>query len=889
MHVLSKFSRAGAILALAGFSLLFESGCSVLGPAKAAAPASSTPPPTMSISGRITSPAGSSGVIVTLGGTAKATTTTDSAGNYTFQGLESGRYTVTPSKSQFQFSPAVQIALLGTADLAGLNFTGSKAPGSTNPGSPNPPPPPPTFSLSGTITGGSGATIMLTGSASATTTADSSGNFHFSNLATGTYTLTPSKSQYSFSPANRSASVSTADITGINFKGSPVSAIYYSISGVITPAAGVGGTTVALGGPESKTTTADASGHFSFGQLPAGSYTVTPSSSNFTFSPTRETAVVGSANVGGINFTASPVKSSANTVNIYPGQDIAAAVNAAPAGTTFSIAPGIYRLTRPILPKNGDSFIGQTPCAPPATPCAAVITGSTLIGTKAKFDGTNYEVTDQTQQNARSPRQVCDPGWSGCVYPEDLFFDGVPFKHLYASTLPAIGPGQWWFDYSRHIIYFHDNPSGHKVETSVVNNAFGGAANNVTIQYLTVKEFANMYPTAAIGDCPGGSPQTQAANWKLQNSEVLLNHGAGVRVNYGIQVLNNYIHDNGQLGIGGGLGDPSINANVLIQGNTINHNDFAHFNPGFGSGGFKVGATSGITLRGNTIQNNEGAGIHFDVNSQNEFVDSNIITDNTDSDGLAQEIGYGTTTFRNNVVLRNGAQVNGTGYTYQIAVRASSGVDAYCNVMEISKGTGINGWGVGASDRGYSSYPPYQYLASTNNSFHHNTVIWDAGATGIVGFIQNDASHQPNFFADNARPDFSTYYLTSTSLSRFVYDDNNSQRNVPENFARYQAVRADIHGALETAYSGGYPSVSIISPTDQSSISQSTSVEATASDSTGIDRVEFYVDWALQATATSAPYRFQLSSTPSGTHIVTAVAYSNAGIQACNAITLNKQ
>ena len=82
----------------------------------------------------------------------------------------------------------------------------------------------------------------------------------------------------------------------------------------------------------------------------------------------------------------------------------------------------------------------------------------------------------------------------------------------------------------------------------------------------------------------------------------------------------------------------SGNAHILIQGNTIDHNDYAHFNPGFGSGGFKVGATSGVVLRGNIIRNNEGAGIHFDEDSQNEFVDGNIITDNSD----AARVGAGT-------------------------------------------------------------------------------------------------------------------------------------------------------------------------------------------------------------------------------------------------------
>ncbi len=41
---------------------------------------------------------------------------------------------------------------------------------------------------------------------------------------------------------------------------------------------------------------------------------------------------------------------------------------------------------------------------------------------------------------------------------------------------------------------------------------------------------------------------TQGTNWKVEDCELALNHGFAVRVNYGIQVLNSYIHDNGQMG-----------------------------------------------------------------------------------------------------------------------------------------------------------------------------------------------------------------------------------------------------------------------------------------------------------------------------------------------------
>jgi Right handed beta helix region len=469
-------------------------------------------------------------------------------------------------------------------------------------------------------------------------------------------------------------------------------------------------------------------------------------------------------------------------VTLHPTDNVPKIVSSKPAGTTFIFAPGTYRLSESIIPKDNDQFIGQNACAPPAKSCYAIVSGSVVVSLLAKFDGSNYVVSKQTQRGPRAEPQLCDHGWEGCIYPEDLFFDGVPYRHLYSSTLPSIGTGEWWFDYSRGTIYFHDNPAGHIVETSRVNNAFGGSANNVIIKYLTVEEFADMFPTGAIGVAQGANPQDRGANWSVQNCELRLNHGYGVRVGYRIQILNNYIHDNGQTGIGGGVGPmppapEPINSGILIQGNTINHNNFAHFNPGFGAGGFKVGATSGITLRGNIIQHNEGSAIHFDDNSQNELVDGNIVTDNSDGDGLVQEIGYGVSTFRNNIVLRNGAALNGPNSTFQIAARASSGVNAYCNVMEISNGPGINGWSVGASNRGNSVYPPYQYLTATGNSFHHNTVIWDAGATGSVGFLQNDPSNQPNFFADNPPPDDNSYHLPNPSEPHFIYDNDNSRSN----------------------------------------------------------------------------------------------------------------
>jgi hypothetical protein len=78
-----------------------------------------------------------------------------------------------------------------------------------------------TYSISGNA-GVAGATVSWTGTASGSTTADGSGNYTIPSLANGSYTITPSKTGYTFSPTNRSETVSGSNITGVNFTASLV-------------------------------------------------------------------------------------------------------------------------------------------------------------------------------------------------------------------------------------------------------------------------------------------------------------------------------------------------------------------------------------------------------------------------------------------------------------------------------------------------------------------------------------------------------------------------------------------------------------------------------------------------------------------------------------------
>jgi hypothetical protein len=77
-----------------------------------------------------------------------------------------------------------------------------------------------TFSVTGSISpasDGNGATVALSGPVSLTTTGNSSGNYSFSGLTNGIYTVTPSRTGYAFTPSVGNFSINGASVSGLNF------------------------------------------------------------------------------------------------------------------------------------------------------------------------------------------------------------------------------------------------------------------------------------------------------------------------------------------------------------------------------------------------------------------------------------------------------------------------------------------------------------------------------------------------------------------------------------------------------------------------------------------------------------------------------------------------
>ncbi len=84
------------------------------------------------------------------------------------------------------------------------------------------------------------------------------------------------------------------------------------------------------------------------------------------------------------------------------------------------------------------------------------------------------------------------------------------------------------------------------------------------------------------------------------------------------------------------------------------------------------------------------------------------------------------------------------------------------------------------------------------------------------------------------------------------------------------------------------PIVNITSPLDGQTVSGTINLTADASDTSGITKVEFYIDTTLISTDTTSPYEYSWNSTTvsNASHIIKAIAIDPAGNTAENTITI---
>ncbi|HSJ71077.1 MAG TPA: right-handed parallel beta-helix repeat-containing protein [Acidimicrobiia bacterium] len=403
------------------------------------------------------------------------------------------------------------------------------------------------------------------------------------------------------------------------------------------------------------------------------------------------------------------------------GDDFASIVDAAPEGSEFIIGPGVHRLQE-IEPRDGMTFEGRP---------GAVMNGAIELDSWTE-DGPGVWRFDGISKTAFEHGE-CISGYEGCRLSQDVYMDDVMLWQVTARG--DLGPGSWFWDGDRILVA--DDPTSRRVELSLATHAFFGEASDITIRDLVIEKYAVPAQFGAIqSERRGGGPHGRG--WLVEDVELRLNHGAGVRMGDDTVLRRLFVHHNGQLGIAASGGDGG-----LVEDSEIASNNLAGFRWGWEAGGAKFKETTGLVVRRNVVRDNNGPGLWTDIDNDDTLYEDNVVTGNV-GPGIFHEISY-SAVIRNNTVRGNGHDSGVWLWGAGILVAASSDTEVHGNIVEGN----ANGITLIQQDRGSGSLGP---RIVRNVTVRDNVV--SGGKSGAVQDIgDNSIFSANNTFLGNSYSD----------------------------------------------------------------------------------------------------------------------------------------
>ena len=376
------------------------------------------PPPTGSITGQVSiEGTGIDGVSVNLSN--GASTTTAGGGTYRFDGVEAGAYTVTisgfPADASFDGTSAA-VTIPESGGSVTQNFQGSYIR---------------TASIMGTVTventGLGGVTVRLSGMADAQTATDNNGQYAFTGLRSGTYSVEISgfdMDEVGFGSVSSSATVGVGESKIISFDGT-----YLRTAGIMgqvsVEGVGLAGVTVSLAGEgEEGTTTTDAGGLYAFSKLKAGDYSVAISgydTDDHEFATTSMNVTVALGETANVPFDGTLLRTSGISGRVSVEgmglDDVEVALTGAATATTMTANGGQY------------AFAGLTEGTyvvsmmnPNETAYSFEMTSATIVLGDAESNITNFDGTHTRTASV-----------SGMA-----FIDEAPADKMYTANEPAL-------------------------------------------------------------------------------------------------------------------------------------------------------------------------------------------------------------------------------------------------------------------------------------------------------------------------------------------------------------------------------------------------------------------------------------------------------------------
>ena len=336
----------------------------------------------------------------------------------------------------------------------------------------------------------------------------------------------------------------------------------------------------------------------------------------------------------------------AGAVRLRPGADVAAAVAAAPPGTTFVFEPGVHRGVSITRPKARMRFLGER---------GAVWSGAEEV--RAWKGSGPWTATVAPPASVDPSTWQCEEdAGTGCGYPEHLFVDDRPLRRV--DTAAEVEAGAPTFSFADDgTLTLGVDPAGARVElsrTPVAIRADSGIDNRgVEVRNLVIEKYATPAQMAAVAaeDSNGGYGSVAepgagvAGGWVIAGNTVRWNKAAGVFAGTGSLVVANVMSDNGQLGV------KAAGRRITIAGNELARNNWARFETLWEAGGGKFWNVAEVRFIGNWSHANTGSGIWADYVYDGITVAGNVLEANGDSGVVLEMTLDGTVT--HNLVARN--------------------------------------------------------------------------------------------------------------------------------------------------------------------------------------------------------------------------------------------
>jgi hypothetical protein len=226
--------------------------------------------------------------------------------------------------------------------------------------------------------------------------------------------------------------------------------------------------------------------------------------------------------------------------------------------------------------------------------------------------------------------------------------------------------------------------------------AFTQHASNVTIEYLTIRNFGPL----GSNNNEGVVNHDAASNWTIQYSTISGNAGAGMMVGSNNTIRYNCLTDNEQYGFN--AYNPSDPTGITMDHNEISYNnsyDWEAKIEGCGcTGGGKFWKSKNVTVANNYVHHNKSVGLWADNNNRGFLIEGNYITDN-ESQGIFYETSYNAK-ISNNYFGRNAipAGAGNPGFPTGAIYISESGADtrvntAYNQTLDITNNRFVDNWG----------------------------------------------------------------------------------------------------------------------------------------------------------------------------------------------------